>query len=49
MGVPARTVYILGAPDCIPLIRRIATLCNDPLDEVSLERKRPPSAPQMAR
>jgi len=41
MGVPARTVYILGAPDCIPLIRRIASLCNDPLDEVSLERKSP--------
>lgn len=41
MGVPARTVYILGAPDCIPLIRRIATLCNDPMDEVSLKRKSP--------
>lgn len=41
MGVPARTVYILGAPDCIPLIRRIASLCNDPLDEVSLARKSP--------
>jgi|GEM_PF-61049 len=41
MGVPARHLYILGAPDCIPLIRRIAELCDDPLDEISLERKSP--------
>lgn len=41
MGAPARHLYILGAPDCIPLIRRIAELCDDPLDEISLERKSP--------
>lgn len=41
MGVPARHLYILGAPDCAPLVRRIAELCDDPLDEISLERKSP--------
>lgn len=46
MGAPARHLYILGAPDCIPMVRRIAELCGDPLDEISLERKSPlrPSA-----
>lgn len=41
MGVPARHVYILGAPECVFMVRRIAELCNDPLDEISLERKSP--------
>lgn len=41
MGAPARHLYVLGAPDCIPMIRRIAELCDDPLDEISLERKSP--------
>ncbi|MFT9207331.1 helicase-related protein [Acetobacter orientalis] len=41
MGAPARHLYILGAPDCIPMVRRIAELCGDPLDEISLERKSP--------
>ncbi len=41
MGAPARHLYILGAPDCIPMVRRIAELCGDPVDEVSLERKSP--------
>ena len=41
MGVPARHLYVLGAPDCIPMVRRIAELCGDPLDEISLERKSP--------
>lgn len=41
MGVPARHVFILGAPDCIPLVKRIAELCNDPVDEIHLERKSP--------
>ncbi|MFC0410818.1 helicase-related protein [Roseomonas elaeocarpi] len=41
MGVPARDVFILGAPDCIPMVRRIAALCGDPLEEISLERKSP--------
>lgn len=41
MGAPARHLYILGAPDCIPLVRRIAELCDDPLDEITLERKSP--------
>lgn len=39
MGAPARHLYVLGAPDCIPMVRRIAELCGDPLDEISLERK----------
>lgn len=41
MGVPARHIFILGAADCIPLVKRIATLCNDPVDEIHLERKSP--------
>lgn len=41
MGAPARHLYILGAPDCIPMVRRIAELCGDPVDEISLERKSP--------
>ncbi|GAJ28571.1 helicase-related protein [Acidomonas methanolica] len=41
MGAPARHLYVLGAPDCAPLVRRIAELCDDPLDEISLERKSP--------
>ncbi|ATJ90123.1 RNA helicase [Acetobacter senegalensis] len=41
MGAPARHLYVLGAPDCIPMVRRIAELCGDPLDEISLERKSP--------
>lgn len=41
MGVPARTVVILGAPDAAPMIRRIARLCGDPLEEVRLERMGP--------
>jgi ATP-dependent RNA helicase SUPV3L1/SUV3 len=47
MGVPARTVIILGAPDAAPMIRRIAELCGDPLEEVRLERMGPlAAAPQ---
>jgi ATP-dependent RNA helicase SUPV3L1/SUV3 len=41
MGVPARTVIILGAPDAAPMIRRIASLCGDPLEETRLERMGP--------
>jgi ATP-dependent RNA helicase SUPV3L1/SUV3 len=41
MGAPAREIFVLGAPDCIPMVRRIAALCGDALDEVSLERKGP--------
>jgi ATP-dependent RNA helicase SUPV3L1/SUV3 len=41
MGVPARTVIILGAPDAAPMIRRIAALCGDPLEETRLERMGP--------
>ena len=41
MGVPARHLYVLGAAECIPMVRRIAALCDDPLDEISLERKTP--------
>ncbi|MBE7620174.1 RNA helicase [Komagataeibacter sp. FXV2] len=41
MGAPARHLFILGAPDCIPMVRRIAELCGDPVDEVHLERKSP--------
>ncbi|MBP0492667.1 helicase-related protein [Pararoseomonas indoligenes] len=41
MGVPARQVILLGAPDAAPMLRRIATLCNDPIEEIRLERMGP--------
>ncbi len=41
MGVPAREVIVLGSPDCIPLVRRIATLTDEPVEEITLERKSP--------
>lgn len=41
MGAPARHVFVLGAPDAVPMIRRIATLCDDSIDEISLQRKTP--------
>ena len=44
MGAPARDVFVLGAPDCAPMVRRIATLCGDPIEEVSLSRKGPLTA-----
>lgn len=41
MGVPARDVFVLGAPECIPMVERIATLCGDDVEKISLERKGP--------
>jgi ATP-dependent RNA helicase SUPV3L1/SUV3 len=41
MGVPARNVLVLGAPDGVPMVRRIAALCGDPVEEISLRRKAP--------
>jgi len=41
MGVPAREVIVLGAPDCLPLVRRIAELCDEPVEVVRLARKNP--------
>lgn len=41
MGVPAREVVVLGSPDCVPMVRRIAELCGDPVSEITLERKTP--------
>jgi ATP-dependent RNA helicase SUPV3L1/SUV3 len=41
MGAPAREVFVLGAPESATLVRRIAKLCGDPLEEVGLERKGP--------
>jgi ATP-dependent RNA helicase SUPV3L1/SUV3 len=41
MGVPAREVIVLGAPDCLPLVRRIAELCDEPVEVVRLQRKNP--------
>jgi ATP-dependent RNA helicase SUPV3L1/SUV3 len=34
-------VIVLGAPDAAPMVRRIATLCGDPLEEVRLQRMGP--------
>lgn len=41
MGAPAREVFVLGAPECAPIVRRIAALCADPLEEITLQRKGP--------
>ncbi len=41
MGMPAREVIVLGAPDCLPLVRRIAALCDEPVEVVHLARKSP--------
>jgi ATP-dependent RNA helicase SUPV3L1/SUV3 len=44
MGVPARHVIVLGAPDAAAMIRRIAALCGDSLEELRLERMGPLAA-----
>ena len=44
MGVPARQVLVLGAPECIPMVKRIAQLCGDEVEEISLQRKSPLNA-----
>ena len=44
MGAPAREVFVLGAPESATAVRRIARLCGDPLQEVSLARKGPLTA-----
>ncbi|MFV3074530.1 helicase-related protein [Niveispirillum fermenti] len=41
MGVPARTVYLLGAPEALPLIERVAAYLGEPLEVVRLDRKQP--------
>ena len=41
MGAPARHLFVLGAPDCVDMVRRIAALCDDPLDEITLQRMGP--------
>ncbi|WP_370454996.1 helicase-related protein [Roseicella aquatilis] len=41
MGAPARHVFVLGAPESTTQVRRIAALCGDPVEEVSLKRKSP--------
>nr|WP_243634714.1 helicase-related protein [Roseicella frigidaeris] len=41
MGAPARQVFVLGAPECATQVKRIAALCGDPVEEVSLRRKGP--------
>ncbi|HYD98658.1 MAG TPA: helicase-related protein [Alphaproteobacteria bacterium] len=41
MGVPARTVYLLGAPEARPLIERAAAHLGEALEVVELERKAP--------
>ena len=44
MGAPARDVFVLGAPEAASQVRRIAALCGDPMEEVSLKRKGPLTA-----
>ncbi|MBE9604100.1 RNA helicase [Acetobacteraceae bacterium H6797] len=41
MGVPARQVFVLGAPECVPMVKRMAQLCGDEVEEISLTRKGP--------
>jgi ATP-dependent RNA helicase SUPV3L1/SUV3 len=41
MGVPASTVYLLGAPEARPLIERAAAHLGEPLEIVELDRKTP--------
>ncbi len=41
MGVPAETVYILGAPEVRPLVERAAAHLGEALEVVELERKTP--------
>ncbi|ACI99512.1 helicase-related protein [Rhodospirillum centenum] len=41
MGVPAKTVYLLGAPEVRPLVERAAAHLGEPLEVVELERKQP--------
>lgn len=41
MGVPARQIFVLGSPECIPIVKNIAKLCDDPYDEIILQRKSP--------
>ena len=41
MGIPAREVIVLGAPDCLPLVQRLAELCDEPVEIVRLERMSP--------
>ncbi|MBP2229169.1 ATP-dependent RNA helicase SUPV3L1/SUV3 [Azospirillum agricola] len=44
MGVPADTVYILGAPEVRPLVERAAAYLAEPLEVVELDRKTPLTA-----
>lgn len=44
MGVPAREVIVLGAPDCAAMVHRVAALCADPVEQIHLERKSPLAA-----
>ncbi|WP_280109832.1 helicase-related protein, partial [Azospirillum sp. B506] len=41
MGVPAETVYILGAPEVRQLVERAAAHLGEPLEVVELDRKTP--------
>jgi len=41
MGVPARTVYLLGAPEARGLVERAAAHLGEPLEIIELERKSP--------
>jgi ATP-dependent RNA helicase SUPV3L1/SUV3 len=41
MGVPASTVYLLGAPEARPLVERAAAHLGEPLEIVELDRKTP--------
>ncbi|HYG84947.1 MAG TPA: helicase-related protein, partial [Azospirillum sp.] len=41
MGVPADTLFILGAPEARPLVERAAAHLGEPLEVIELERKTP--------
>ncbi|NYZ11676.1 RNA helicase [Azospirillum sp. RWY-5-1] len=41
IGAPARTLYVLGAPEVRPFVERIAAHLGEPMEVVELERKTP--------
>lgn len=41
IGAPARTVFVLGAPEVRPFVERVAAHLGEPVEVVELERKTP--------
>lgn len=41
IGAPAETLYILGAPEALPMVRRVAERLGEELEVIELDRKVP--------